>query len=53
MLVSPALAMTTFPLIETKWRTSDLNKFELFQAGRNIICITHFHFKSLEVPVEV
>lgn len=37
MHVSPALAMTTFSLIETKWKTSDLNIFELLQAGRNII----------------
>lgn len=24
--VSPVLAMTTFPLTQTKWKTSDLNK---------------------------
>lgn len=46
MLVSPALVMTTFPLIETKWRTSDLNKFELFQAGRSIIWHYPFSFQK-------
>lgn len=46
MHVSPALAMTTFSLIETKWRTSDLNKLELFQAGRNIIWHYPFSFQK-------
>lgn len=42
--VSPALVMTTACLLETKYRTSRINKPELFQAGRNIIWHYQFSF---------